>query len=1305
MKTPIEKPVHHTYRIIVTLTLLLFTKVEQVNAYPIYINFQGWWTNDGYTAYIKHSENDWQWTATISLGNNWYYFNMPNNVSGYNIGRGNSTSNIPNDFYVNNNNLGAKIVYKNGDNDASFTTDWTSGWEDTNQKPWIKFNVSDGDKSKSVNEGDLLLGTTNKIFIKEFGAWTWKKNNGNVSKLDLYYRLGVSGSSASGDFSDVYTTVVNTQNTNNGNTYQKWMWTGDNNIMPIDKPSGNYYVQFYFTADVNRATNSATCPEQIYYSNNGNNYYAQFTIPQPVVEAKSGSFKIGQSSTVIVGPKSGTTISGQTLHYKFEKSTDGGSIWNEVQAYSTTNSYTFTLNDPKNERIRVRMKVTDTNEESAFVELPMQYIIYVEDSRDWSNIYLHENQISGGSDYNAVWPGVIMKVAFKNGTTNYYEVILDTWYKRFWLNDGTTTNQTFNAGIPNDWTPTDGTEGHKKQPSNHNSIWYIKTDGDANDCYLSERDISPYRLKSITANGTFYSNILVNSGTMSLYCTNAGTLSLEKLVNGVWTTQGTATITRSGITEDNVYTADFNGTNTVSNFTIYTGDYHLYSDAVGNSLNHKAGNNTAFEYYQSGNEGFTANPYHYYWVDWVRATGENDLVATVGNNINHRISQQIANDTLWNDITRPKIDAARDSVNVRFAYEPKTNYFGRALLKGATQRNEHFLMLYDSDSHTLFRTNVAEGETGDYVAVNTIPSNIPSIGTLWCGTFNDMHNWIYYLDVKANKDSKVIAYSNFFDKGYYLFGTDEEEVDKHKRVQLTGSESEQTVRLIYDFKTGRLVTAWIPDDEITSSINLNASMMILREGNSDAARDLKSITLGEGIEVSNIKQIFTVIEIKESDLTMAGGDMGSFFFSLPYKCKVSDIFGLDGSYLGKWALLRYNGQKRAQQGLYSDTGSFWEIVGINETLQRGEGYVLQVANLTSSQKTNGVQLYFPSLETEIGTLSNSNELTTTLDEMNYTGPTHTGSKNIDHSTSDVNWRLVGMPGYGKMTATFSPALDENQGEEDNQAKYCYVLKEDGDYEVKILIPNSTTFSPTYSYLFQYEGNIRWNNVATTASDKIIARQKTETTKPALLDIQLLRDDKVQDHTYIQVYEQATNGFDMSQDLTKIINNGDNIYTRCYNGDLYVDLAANNLPPTTTEVPLFVKTTTTDEYTFSKGEALNGMNVILYDKQTDCSTDLELNDYSVSLAQGEYNERFVLHISQQTEVITSTENSDVNFVLHQTGDRIFISGFNGEADVLLYDMLGHTIYSGMIHQGEGIPCPAQGLYLICINGHTEHLMIR
>ncbi|MBR1809465.1 MAG: hypothetical protein IJ776_08790 [Paludibacteraceae bacterium] len=1014
-------------------------------------------------------------------------------------------------------------------------------------------------------------------------------------------------------------------------------------------------------------------------------YYQVVAEPTVIATLSADEVRAGASFTGTItatGTNLGITAATYTWQYRAQGSSEA---WTDYAAADGNTTKTLTMASTGFYEFRVKMTYGGydwySNTMNICVYNTYQVTIIDENDVLWlSHIYAWRTSDSKTPSWqNAAYPGINKDVACTQVEDNVYVYEFKTpVYTHLILNDGkkTGTSKTNDIAITaNTCITLNGRSG-----SGNNYRWAYTIENNCDKAY--------YRIRStVTATGkTYYSNVVSqNDDKLSYYAakTGDGSLTMEKMVNGTWTDDHTVSTPATA----GVYTATFNGSAiTSSSVEPYTGDYYLYSQAVALSTNHTGEGGNIFTHFVDGNAAYTSNPYYYYWVDWIGGAGK-DVTATVGNEINNCLAQKIETDNLFpNGVTLGS--GADAGANVRFAYNPFTNYFDRAALAGSSDKADRFLMVYDEKGKTKF----LDTDTKDtYVAV-TGP-NTPA-DKAWCGVFDDVSDWVYELNVKATGESKVIAHAAYYGQVQHLFG--------EKEVSLINEDitDELTIRLIYDFKTNRIITAWVPDGEITNTIDLDAAMMIVRKGNRD--NGVQQITLSGSSKVNKIEQVFTLLELEQSDVT---GSPASFFLSLPYDCKVSEIFGIEGGYLNHWALLRYDGATRAQKGLFNDSGSFWTIVGKDETLKKGGGYLLQVAGLSWDKKIERNnkeiainRLYFPSSKVNGITLESKAE-SVVVPQHEYSGPTHSGS-GIDHTQSDRDWNLVGVPTYSDRTATFSP---ENNGittwgeGKSKDAAYFYYNWNGSNW-----IATATagmTFKATYSYMMQWAGTISWAAAPSTPA-AIARRHAAEEVNTALMELQLLRGDQLQDRTYIQMADEATSGFDMGHDLTKMMNTGDNLYTRCYNGSLHNDLAANNVPMSTTEVPLIVKASVNSDYTFRKSKDWQGVNAVIYDRTEDRYIDLDFRDYTVKLQAGTYEDRFVLQISHKSEITTSTEQTRGGYSIRQSEGRLFVGGIEGNADVALYDLVGHLLYHGTVSNGESIPAPEHSTYLIRINGETQ-----
>ena len=208
-----------------------------------------------------------------------------------------------------------------------------------------------------------------------------------------------------------------------------------------------------------------------------------------------------------------------------------------------------------------------------------------------------------------------------------------------------------------------------------------------------------------------------------------------------------------------------------------------------------------------------------------------------------------------------------------------------------------------------------------------------------------------------------------------------------------------------------------------------------------------------------------------------------------------------------------------------------------------------------------------------------------------------------------------------------------------------------------------------AYMVQYAGTINWWTETNFPSS--LAARRNANAGPENVDfrLQLTQDDATVDQTFIQLQEEgATAEFDMNKDLTKIINNGANIYTLI--GNSRIRTAGNVLPLEEVVVPVGVTVSTAGTYTFTMPDGTGGMTVELIDYEENTRINLLFADYTTTLSKGSHEGRFALHI-RPSHVATQVENTNING--NSQGSKYIINGAlyilnNGQ----LYDAQGRMV---------------------------------
>ena len=112
-----------------------------------------------------------------------------------------------------------------------------------------------------------------------------------------------------------------------------------------------------------------------------------------------------------------------------------------------------------------------------------------------------------------------------------------------------------------------------------------------------------------------------------------------------------------------------------------------------------------------------------------------------------------------------------------------------------------------------------------------------------------------------------------------------------------------------------------------------------------------------------------------------------------------------------------------------------------------------------------------------------------------------------------------------------------------------------------------------------------------------------------------------------------------------------------------------MPIAETIIPLGVKITAAGEYTFAMPDGTDGIVVELIDYETNTTTNLLLDNYTVNLGKGTFDNRFALHV-QPSKVTTSVEdiNTNCNGVKKYLIDGILYM----QKDGVLYDAQGKLV---------------------------------
>lgn len=715
------------------------------------------------------------------------------------------------------------------------------------------------------------------------------------------------------------------------------------------------------------------------------------------------------------------------------------------------------------------------------------------------------------------------------------------------------------------------------------------------------------------------------------------------------------TATLAELSGDKVYNAcitmNASGGASVEKIEPYTGNYYIRTDCANSKWdNYRSDQDHLMTYSEySINHG----GYSHYYCHWVQTDDRKNIKFTIANDYNPGLSDTLTCETAsgtWehiSDFVESNGDIKRNT-NVRFMWNQSTNAVSRAYVDGAQEDGSQFLVISSTDG----KIKKADGSILDDNKV----------------TFLDNENWIYEANVQAKPQAAYKLISS-----WGKTGETDHIIDQYFKGSSTTTETLidgsgtdwYDIRLLYDFKTNRLVAAWVPSDaNITTDNAINADVMFIREHQGDIAQ----LTFGDAGKISKITTAYGVMRFNK--YTLANKDksthnpLGSpasvyerslFWISFPFKVKLSEVFGF-GTYGTHWAIQYYDGADRAARGHFQENGSFWKWMNRStEYLEPNQGYLLAIdldllgesSNVWGPEsKSSQIELYFPSYGTmpditnaDVAQTIPSHECTINW----YASGKVPGPDTKDPRTSynrtifDSHWNVISVPTY---VNTSSVAFANDTWTTKKGPKFLYTWNAD-DNTITATTASGYTYHAMHAYMTQYAGGITWSAASGSPSSIIARRMYDEAPQEVEFRLELQQNEQMIDQTFVMMSadQEVSVGFNFGEDLTKEFNaNKSSIYT--FIPEVAI-VAGNTLPISeqTTIVPVGVDVVADGDYTFSMPNGTSGVGVTLIDGVTGERTNLALMDYTVSLEKGTYDQRFVLEISPIEHTTTAIENSE------------------------------------------------------------------
>lgn len=798
------------------------------------------------------------------------------------------------------------------------------------------------------------------------------------------------------------------------------------------------------------------------------------------------------------------------------------------------------------------------------------------------------------------------------------------------------------------------------------------------------------------------------SDTVSLYVAYGSTPSAkfqkvtainESTGKVTWSDVASGTVSLSGITEKGVYNFIVSQPAGGASISLekaepYTGNFYIRTDCAGSTkwdsytFSDHLMTYSDFSFSDANSFG---EKYSHYYMHWCER-GEN-IKFVVANDYSACISDTLAQDygnpykntdeggTLKTDGAAAAVND-RYSSNVRFMYNYSTNKISRAYVASSTDKSRLFLVL---------RANARiDGEDHEALHDQDVTNGV---------ILKDDQNWIYEEILYITPNTKFKLFASYalqtpsrmdsvqYFRGAYYSGDNKTTCTfnaSNSVVLISGSGGMQKARVIYDFKTNRLLAAWIPDGTaVDDPMAINADVLIEREHQEPA----QYVTFTDDGALTGVKTIYgamkfnrwilnnrsnsaddepdhgkTAEQISTHHPPLAVGSQKSiyeralYFISFPFDVNLGEVFGF-GTYGVHWIIEYYDGLTRAKNGYWLDSPPNWKYV-MNPngyTLKANQGYILCL-DLDMMQADNfdfwsngitTVELFFPSTTSNLGTLTEVTDVEIPALSSDYKCTINRPGEDGDRRIKDSYWRCIGVPSLNFYNTEVYKDGEHEQvigwktdySWKGDESEFPFIYK--WNMADNTITPQSTSnfsFQPMHSYLVQNGNAIHWTNVSAKPSSIVARRENDYQQIDYNWRLELAKDSQMVDQAYIRMsnLEQVTDTFDFGQDLSKEFNaTRSNIYS--FIG--YEKAAANSMPlktEQTTIVAIGLNIITAGEYTLGMPDGTDGVGVTLVDSETGTRTNLSALDYTVTLAAGDYTSRFYLEISPVKETPTGLE---------------------------------------------------------------------
>ena len=456
------------------------------------------------------------------------------------------------------------------------------------------------------------------------------------------------------------------------------------------------------------------------------------------------------------------------------------------------------------------------------------------------------------------------------------------------------------------------------------------------------------------------------------------------------------------------------------------------------------------------------------------------------------------------------------------------------------------------------------------------------------------------------------------------------------------------------------------------------------------------------------------------------------WFTLPYKCNISEVTWVDGSpaqYNVDWFLMTYDGEKRAA----TQTGGNWKAY-TGTTIKAGEGFILAInGNINNPKHT--YELRFPMAKDVL--VAEGTDKTVDVRawgvETNIR-PNHKG------------WNLVGNPYLAyyqrnninnfeglRLGELVGPDPQTGYWTQTGDVPYVVVPIGAGYEAYEQLLASETDLLPFTAYFVQVgndgehassdELSISFDHTklqlsATPMPASIVHRapsEVNETEEPVIVGVALTNSLGESDKTSLVIADRFTNEYEMQADFFKWFGDYYKYYTKPVLYTIGADQGkrafnALNEQLATQPIPMGMFAAKAGDYTFAlnrRSDLSKVEEVWLHDANTNTYTNLMQNDYNFYTTKTDGGGRFTISVKLAPKVATGMENVNADKVWATTqNQQIIVNGLENNTQLWMYDAAGKLLYTEVTSNYQHrYSVPQVGTYFIALQKGTTKQTIK